>query len=91
MCNMLSFLVRAFAVAAQCATLQQVFSPLAALDRATLLFAEPALSKGIADEPRNRVPINNNEIGELSQHLYDTVTGIQWGEIEDKYGWTVEI
>ena len=30
-------------------------------------------------------------IGELSQHLYDTVTGIQWGEIEDKFGWTVEI
>ncbi len=35
--------------------------------------------------------VNNNEIGELSQHLYDTVTGIQWGEIEDKFGWTVEI
>ena len=35
--------------------------------------------------------VNNNEIGELSQHLYDTVTGIQWGEIEDKCGWTVEI
>ncbi|MBQ3331283.1 MAG: branched-chain amino acid aminotransferase [Ruminococcus sp.] len=30
-------------------------------------------------------------IGELSQHLYDTVTGIQWGEIEDKFGWTVEV
>ena len=35
--------------------------------------------------------VNNNEIGELSQHLYDTVTGIQWGEIEDKFGWTVDI
>lgn len=35
--------------------------------------------------------VNNNEIGELSQHLYDTVTGIQWGEIEDKFGWTVEV
>ena len=35
--------------------------------------------------------VNNNEIGELSQHLYDTVTGIQWGEIEDKFDWTVEI
>ena len=35
--------------------------------------------------------INNNEIGELSQHLYDSITGIQWGEVEDKFGWTVEI
>ena len=35
--------------------------------------------------------VNNNEIGELSQHLYDTITGIQWGEIEDKFGWTVEV
>ena len=35
--------------------------------------------------------VNNNQIGELSQHLYDTVTGIQWGEIEDKFGWTVEV
>ena len=35
--------------------------------------------------------INNNEIGELSQHLYDSITGIQWGEVEDKFGWTVEV
>ena len=39
----------------------------------------------------HKYTVNNNEIGELSQHLYDTVTGIQWGEIEDKYGWTVEV
>lgn len=31
--------------------------------------------------------INNNEIGEVSQMLYDTMTGIQWGEIPDEYGW----
>ncbi len=35
--------------------------------------------------------VNNNEIGKMSQHLYDTITGIQWGEIEDKFGWTVEV
>lgn len=35
--------------------------------------------------------VNDNEIGNLSQHLYDTVTGIQWGEIEDKFDWTVEV
>ena len=33
--------------------------------------------------------INNNEIGEVSQKLYDTITGIQWGRIEDEFGWTV--
>ena len=34
------------------------------------------------------VTINNFEIGELTQKLYDTLTGIQWGKLEDKYGWT---
>ncbi|HBF44616.1 MAG TPA: branched chain amino acid aminotransferase [Clostridiales bacterium] len=32
--------------------------------------------------------INNGKIGEVTQHLYDTLTGIQWGEKEDKFGWT---
>ncbi|MEE1238527.1 MAG: branched-chain amino acid aminotransferase [Acutalibacteraceae bacterium] len=32
--------------------------------------------------------INNGEIGKVTQSLYDTLTGIQWGKIEDKYGWT---
>lgn len=35
--------------------------------------------------------INNNEIGPISQMLYDTMTGIQWGKIEDEFGWTVKI
>jgi branched-chain amino acid aminotransferase len=35
--------------------------------------------------------INNGEIGKLTQSLYDTLTGIQWGKIEDKFGWTYEI
>ena len=35
--------------------------------------------------------INNNEIGPISQMLYDTMTGIQWGKIEDTFGWTVKI
>lgn len=34
------------------------------------------------------VTVNNFEIGELTQKLYDTLTGIQWGKLEDKYGWT---
>ncbi|MBQ6901902.1 MAG: branched-chain amino acid aminotransferase [Oscillospiraceae bacterium] len=35
--------------------------------------------------------INNNTIGEVSQKLYDTITGIQWGKIEDTNKWTVEV
>ena len=35
--------------------------------------------------------INNNEIGAVSQKLYDTITGIQWGKLEDTFGWTVSI
>jgi branched-chain amino acid aminotransferase len=35
--------------------------------------------------------INNNKIGKISQKLYDTMTGIQWGKVEDKFGWTVEV
>ena len=35
--------------------------------------------------------INDNKIGKISQMLYDTMTGIQWGKIEDTFGWTVKI
>lgn len=35
--------------------------------------------------------INNGKIGELSQKLYDTLTGIQWGKIEGPEGWSVKI
>ena len=35
--------------------------------------------------------INNGKIGEVSQRLYDTLTGIQWGKIKDTFGWTVEV
>jgi branched-chain amino acid aminotransferase len=36
----------------------------------------------------NIYTVNGGEIGELSQKLYDTLTGIQWGKIPDKFGWT---
>jgi len=35
--------------------------------------------------------INEGKIGEVTQYLYDTLTGIQWGRKEDTYGWTVEV
>ena len=37
------------------------------------------------------MPVNNGEIGEVSQMLYDTLTGIQWGKIEDTMNWTVRV
>ena len=35
--------------------------------------------------------INNGKIGTLSKRLYDTLTGIQWGSVEDTMGWTEKI
>ena len=35
--------------------------------------------------------INGNKIGKISQMLYDTMTGIQWGKIEDTFNWIVPI
>ena len=32
--------------------------------------------------------VNNGEIGAVTQMLYDTLTGIQRGKIEDTFGWT---
>ena len=40
------------------------------------------------DDP---VVVNDFKIGELTQKLYDTLTGIQWGKLEDKYGWTTPV
>ncbi len=31
--------------------------------------------------------INGGKIGEVTQRLYDILTGIQWGKIADTYGW----
>ena len=37
------------------------------------------------------VTINDFKTGELTQKLYDTLTGIQWGNLEDPYDWTYEV
>jgi branched-chain amino acid aminotransferase len=39
----------------------------------------------------HKMLINKGEIGQLSKKLYDTITGIQNGQIKDKFGWTVEV
>ena len=33
----------------------------------------------------------NNGIGELTMKLYNTLTGLQWGRIEDTHGWVTDI
>ena len=35
--------------------------------------------------------IGGGGIGPVSQKLYDTVTGIQTGKLEDTLGWTVRV
>lgn len=37
------------------------------------------------------IVINDFKTGSLTQKLYDTLTGIQWGNLEDKYNWTKEV
>ncbi len=32
--------------------------------------------------------VNDGGIGPVTQELYDTITGIQWGRLEDPYGWS---
>ncbi|MBQ5995674.1 MAG: branched-chain amino acid aminotransferase [Clostridia bacterium] len=39
----------------------------------------------------HKYTVNGGKIGPVTQHLYDTLTGIQWGKIEDSFGWTVPI
>ena len=35
--------------------------------------------------------INRGRIGEWTQRLFETVTGIQYGKMEDPFGWTVPL
>lgn len=35
--------------------------------------------------------INGGKIGAVTQRLYDTLTGIQWGKLPDDMGWTVKV
>ena len=46
---------------------------------------------GLLDTGDLKMEINNGEIGEIAQKLYDTLTGIQWGKLSDDFGWTVKI
>ncbi len=35
--------------------------------------------------------INNDSVGPYAKQIYDELLGIQYGKIEDRFGWTVEI
>ena len=35
--------------------------------------------------------VSGGKIGEVTQMLYDTLTGIQWSKIEDTFGWVVPV
>ncbi len=35
--------------------------------------------------------INDNKMGKISSLLYDRVTGIQYGKLEDKFGWVYKV
>ena len=38
-----------------------------------------------------KVTVSGGQIGRLTQRLYDTLTGIQWGAEPDPYGWIVPV
>lgn len=46
---------------------------------------------GYLREGENVLQVKAGGIGELIQRLYDTITGIQLGEIEGPKGWSIEI
>lgn len=46
---------------------------------------------GELNDNGNKMILNNGEIGPVSQKLYDNLTGIQWGTVEDTHGWIYKI
>lgn len=38
-----------------------------------------------------KITVADGGIGEISQMLYDTITGIQSGKLKDEFGWTVKV
>ena len=38
-----------------------------------------------------KVSVHGGTIGPVAQKLYDTLTGIQWGRVEDTFGWVKKV
>ena len=50
-----------------------------------------AAGGALQDWKGDKVFISDGKIGEITQKLYDTMTGIQWGKIPDTKGWMVPV
>ena len=46
---------------------------------------------GELNDNGDKIILNNNEIGPIAQKLYDNLTGIQWGRIDDPMGWIEKV
>ncbi len=46
---------------------------------------------GLLGVQGENLTVNNGKMGEITKFLYDTITGIQHGTKEDKYGWVTVI
>jgi len=46
---------------------------------------------GELNDDGNIMTLSDGKIGPISQRLYDTLTGIQWGKLEDTMGWIVKV
>ena len=46
---------------------------------------------GVLAWENETITVNGGKIGALSQKLYDTLTGIQWGKLPDPHGWSVKL
>ena len=38
-----------------------------------------------------KLVVNQGKTGELAKRIYDELTGIQTGKVEDPFGWVVEL
>ena len=38
-----------------------------------------------------KVTVSNNQIGEVTQRLYDALTDIQWGRAQDPHDWIMKL
>lgn len=46
---------------------------------------------GMLKYKNETICINDGKIGNISQNLYDEITDIQWGRINDRFNWTTQL
>ena len=61
------------------------------LFRAAIVDAAAGNDRHVSVISDEKIVVNNNQIGEMTQKIYDELTGIQWGLKEDTFGWTVKV